>query len=86
MDKLMHAYMTPPEIAKLLRVSPDKILGWIRSGRLKAVNLGNGYCRPRYRVSRESLETFLNLRAVQPPPPHIPRRRKHVSDEIIQFF
>ena len=31
-------YMTPPEIAELLRASPEKLLRWIRKAELKAVN------------------------------------------------
>ena len=31
--------LTVPEVAKHLRVSPDKVLGWIRSGALRAYNV-----------------------------------------------
>lgn len=67
-------YLTPPEIAKLLRVAPDKVHGWIRRAELRAINVGNGN-RPRYRVSQESLDAFLQAREVQPPPPRQERRR-----------
>lgn len=60
-------FLTPTEIAKLLRVSPDTIHGWIRRAELRAVNVGSGTTRARYRVSRESLDDFLQLREVQPP-------------------
>lgn len=33
--------MTPPEAAKVLRVSADKIVAWIRSGELVAVNVAS---------------------------------------------
>jgi len=66
-------YMTPREIAKLLRVSPDKALGWIRRGKLKAVNVSDSF-RPRFRVSREDLDVFLKAREVQPPPPRQKRK------------
>jgi excisionase family DNA binding protein len=65
-------FLTPPEIAKLLRVSPEKILGWIRRGELTAVNVGNGF-RPRYRVSPDNLDAFLKSRQVQPPPKRLRR-------------
>jgi len=68
-------YLTPPEIAKLLRVAPDKVLGWIRQAELRAVNVGNGN-RPRFRVSPEALDTFLQAREVQPPPSRLVRRRR----------
>jgi hypothetical protein len=30
--------LTPPEIAKFLRVSPEKVLGWIRRAELAAIS------------------------------------------------
>jgi excisionase family DNA binding protein len=65
-DESRERYLTPPEVAKILRVTPEKILGWIRRAELRAVNVGNGM-RPRYRVSREFLDAFLEAREVQPP-------------------
>jgi excisionase family DNA binding protein len=67
-SKQQDCYLTPPEIAACLRVSPEKVLGWIRRGELRAINVSNGY-RPRYRVSPEQFENFLKRRQVQPPPP-----------------
>lgn len=58
-------YLTPPEIAKLLRCRESKVLGWIRSGRLAAVNLSESR-RPRYRIGRQALDDFLVGRAVSP--------------------
>ncbi len=55
--------LTVPEVAKLLRVRPDKVLSWIRSGRLRGYNVAereNG--RPKYRVNPEDLEAFTRLR------------------------
>jgi excisionase family DNA binding protein len=66
-------FLTPPAIAMLLRVSPDKILGWIRRGQIKAINVGNGV-RPRYRVSPQSLDDFLASREFKPPSPRVRRR------------
>lgn len=68
-------YLTPPEIAKRLRVSNGKVLGWIRRAELKAVNVGNGF-RPRYRISPDGLASFLASREVQPPPPPARRKRR----------
>jgi excisionase family DNA binding protein len=61
---------TVPEVAKFLRVRPDKVLSWIRSGRLRGFNVAekeNG--RPKYRVSPEELEAFANRRMPYQPPP-----------------
>lgn len=60
--------LTVPEVAKFLRVAPDKVLAWIRSGRLCGYNVAekeNG--RPKYRVNPSDLEAFTKRRApVQP--------------------
>ena len=62
----LQRYLTPSDIAKLLRVSAGKVAGWIRRAELGAVNVGDGV-RPRYRISRESFDSFLADREVQPP-------------------
>ena len=59
--------LTPPQVAKRLAVKPDKILSWIRSGRLRAVDVGNGRRRPRFRIDPSDLADFLEARRVQPP-------------------
>ncbi|MGA2069643.1 MAG: helix-turn-helix domain-containing protein [Thermoguttaceae bacterium] len=72
-------YLTTTEIATRLRVSPEKVLGWIRRAELRAVNVGNGH-RPRYRISPEDFGGFLRRREVQAPPP-IQRRRRRQPPE-----
>jgi excisionase family DNA binding protein len=62
--------LTVPEVAKLLRVSPDKVLSWIRSGRLRGYNIAereNG--RPKYRVNPDDLQSFTQQRAITQPAP-----------------
>jgi excisionase family DNA binding protein len=72
-DRPFQPYLTPPEIAKLLGVSQSKVLGWIRRGELKAVNVSNRD-RPRYRVHQKAWMHFLKAREVQPPPERTRRR------------
>jgi len=69
------SFLTPPEVAKRLRVSPDKILAWIRRGELKAVNVSNGG-RPRFRISPNDLGAFLTSREVPPRVLHYHRRQE----------
>tara|TARA_A100001391_G_scaffold193970_1_gene169838 strand:- start:99 stop:329 length:231 start_codon:yes stop_codon:yes gene_type:complete len=60
----MNDFITPPQAAKLLRVHPDKVVAWINSGELVAMNLAtdpNGL-RPRWRIARTELEKFLAKR------------------------
>jgi len=57
--------MTVPEVAKFLRVRPDKVLSWVRSGRLRGYNVAekeNG--RPKYRINPGDLAVFVQQRAI----------------------
>jgi hypothetical protein len=68
--------LTPNEVARLLRVRPDRVRGWITAGELAAVNTAaSKYARPRYVVLPHHLAEFERRRsAAQPPKP--PRRKK----------
>ena len=58
--------LPPPEIAADLGVANRKVLDWIRSGELVALNLSNGCENPRYSVEPEALEAFKQSRRVVP--------------------
>jgi excisionase family DNA binding protein len=67
--------MTPPQVAEILGVEPEKIRRWIEAGELRATNIvlvPGG--RPRYKVSEQELAAFLERRSTTPTPK--PARRK----------
>ena len=68
-------FRTPPAVGKLLGVDPARVIAWIRSGKLKAVNLSDR-TRPRYRISQEALEEFLRQREVTTQPTRTWTRRR----------
>jgi excisionase family DNA binding protein len=56
-------WLTPPQLAKQLGVQAEKVLGWIRAGELRAVNVAERASRrPRWRISAEAFEEFLRRR------------------------
>lgn len=58
------AVLTPPQLAKRWRVKVTKVLGWIRSGELRAINLATKATRkPRWKIRAEDVEAFELLRA-----------------------
>ena len=60
-------YFTPPQIAAMLGVDHGKIIKWIRNGELHAVDLSlSRRQRPRYKIARTDLETFLKRRSTKP--------------------
>lgn len=76
------AYLTVPEVAGLLRCRESKILSWIRTGKLAAINVSET-SRPRYRVARSSLDAFLESRAVSPEPPSSRRPRRETYTRYV---
>lgn len=74
------------DVCERYGVSTDTVLGWIRSGELRAVNVSRrpGSRRPRWRVSATALEAFEALRAVAAIRPR-PRRAKRPGD-VIEFY
>ena len=78
-------YMTPNQLAKRWRVSPDKVAAWIRSGELRALNVASaGSTRPRWRIPPEAVQAFEAARSChrQAPPP---KRRKR-DEQVTAYF
>jgi hypothetical protein len=68
---------TPNELARLLRVSPDRVREWVKAGIIGAVNVSAHDCgRPRYVILPHHLAEFEKRRAAAPPPKPQRRRRK----------
>ncbi len=78
-------HLTPPEVAARYRVKPDKVLGWIRTGQLRAVNVSDSR-RPRWRIAPADLEAFEEKRTatVRAPVPARQPRKSLVG--IKEFF
>jgi excisionase family DNA binding protein len=49
--------LTVPEVAERLRVNPESVRRWIRSGRLKGVLFGG--TKTGYRVAESDLKRFI---------------------------
>ena len=79
--------MTPPQLAEMWGVSADKIVSFIRSGELRAIdistNLGG---RPRFLIDKRDIEAFELSRTVIPPPPRQRRRRRRRDPAIREYF
>ena len=73
------------DVARRLRVSPDKVRVWIKRGELAAVNTADTVCgKPRFVVTPESLAEFERLRSAAAPQPKVVRRRRTTT--TIDFF
>ena len=59
--------LTPPQIAEQFGVAVEKVIAWIKSGELAALNLANRGChRPRYSITPDALDAFKRSRQVIP--------------------
>ena len=77
---------TVRDLQRRYGVTVHTVLGWIRSGELRAVNVGRRprAKKPRWRISQQSLEAFELARTPTPPPPRA-RRKKRPAD-VIEFY
>jgi hypothetical protein len=65
----MADYVTPHELAKRYGVAPQKVLDWINSGELMAVNtVSTLNRRPRWRIPPSAIEAFEAARRKVPAP------------------
>lgn len=69
-------YLTPRDVAELYGTNETKILSWIKSGELRAIDVSarRGE-RPRWRISPQALEQFEAARSSQPTVATPPRSR-----------
>ena len=77
---------TPAELARLLRVSADRIRAWIKRGELGAINTAPGRLgKPRFVVLPHHLEEFeRKRRAAVPAARPAPRRKRPAG--YVDFF
>jgi len=67
-------------------VSNEKVVRWIRSGRLPALNVSNGAKRPRYRIERVDLLAFEQREKERIVPPVKPVRRQRQPVGVTAYF
>ena len=71
--------ITPPEYARQLGVDRAKIIAWIRSGELRAIDASTRRgTKPRYLIDQADIRAFEEAREVIPacPPPRVRRNRR----------
>jgi hypothetical protein len=78
--------LSPPTLARRWGVSPDKVIGWIRTGQLRAINAAASPTgRPRWLIDEADVKLFEQQRTAQPRHAPAPRRRKATTG-VIEFF
>jgi len=84
---LLERKLTPREIAESYGVNQSKVLAWIHSGQLRAVDVSSnpGSGRPRWRVSPAALADWEVSRTCSPPEPKA-RRRRRKDPDLVEYF
>ena len=79
--------LTVPQLAKVWGVSGAKVLGWIHSGELRAVNLArNPNGRPRFAIDTDYIQKFERSRQVIPIPLQSTQRlRRRAASRVKEF-
>jgi len=87
---------TPPELAAKWGIDAQKVLAWIRSGELRAIDASTTPGgRRRFLIDVADIASFEERRTVQPPPTPAERRRQRrykraateaATDGITKFF
>ncbi len=86
----MHAdpTLSPPDLARRYGCKAAKIISWIRSGELDAVNVAAKTTgRPRWRIPAAAVEAFETRRSAIPKPAKPARRRSKVNrGDWVEYF
>lgn len=79
--------LSPPELAKRWGISPDKVLSWIRSGELRAMNAATRRGgRPRFLIDEQDIAAFEARRAVAASVAPKTRHRRGEETQITEYF
>ena len=81
--------LTPPQLARIWGVSTNKIIGFIRRGELRCVDLSShGSSRPRYAIDLVDIEAFEKARQVVPEGGENATRklRRRTAKHVKEFF
>ena len=75
------------DVCERTGVGEHTVLGWIKRGELRAINVGRrpGGKRPTWRITTEALAEFERLRTATPPLPRA-RRKNTISVGVIEFY
>lgn len=73
-------YLTPPQIAAKFGCKAETVVGWIRNGELRAIQIGRlGAMKPRFRVAPDALAAFELARSVVRKEPPVGRPPRDLS-------
>ena len=79
-------YLSPSDIAVSRGINVVKVLTWIKTGELRAINVATQTgLLPRWRISPAELEAFDAARAAVPQIP-VTRRPRRKAGHVVEYF
>jgi excisionase family DNA binding protein len=77
---------TVEDLTSRYGVTAHTVLAWIRSGELRAINVGRTPTarKPRWRITQAGLDAFEALRTPTPPPPRAKRWKQ--PEGVIAYY
>ena len=79
--------LTVPQLARQWGLDPHKVITWIKSGELRAINgaKDSNSCRPRFLIDVADIAAFEQAREVIPacPPPRARRARRSTVKQYV---
>ena len=86
MSTVERVKITPPQLARMWGVTAEKVVTFIKSGELAAIDASTRRNRrPRYLIDRSAIEDFERRRAVVPASAPAPRR-KRTTEGVTEYF
>jgi hypothetical protein len=80
----LRKWLTPPQVGQRYGISADKVIGWIRAGELRAVNVAaRAGRRPRWRIGDADLPCEEARQAKQSKKRHPPKRKRPKSGAVL---
>ena len=78
--------LTPKELAAMWGIHATKVIAWIRSGELRAMDASQKPGgKPRYRIDIADIEAFERARQITPSPKPTPPKRRRL-ERVTKFF
>jgi len=85
MSQLNDEMLTPPEVARRLRIKAERVRDFIKCGLLRAINVASPLStRPRWRIHESDLLAFENSRSGGQRPKQSKRRPQ--NQDITEYF
>lgn len=77
-------FLTTADVAKLLNVTTDQVVGLIHAGALVAVDVSATGKKPRWRIEQTHVDAFIAARTSKPPAK--PARRRKIPKPVHDYF